>query len=1399
MAISGAHREIIKQGESGFYSLSYNNRSRLWTGVNDLGETGINGPWTFGPETLDNSDFVEGIRESDATCFIGLGCIDSRRRSGSDWIDVLQPLFIREVDINLVEEHLDIIPESGKWSPTPVLFERIEQIGAGRYEDVEEIAARQLERAQRVAARQNEGFSAALIDQVVDDFPELDGRLTPSETSCVLFVEPRGVSNFNIHLMRDYDTLVSRLAADPTDIGGLQVLERLGDVDPTEHNDPSDFVRLNDSQREAVRGILGHEYVTAVSGPPGCGKSQVVMSVLLNAWRLGLRTLFVSTNNKAVDVVLERLQRFESDYPVAVRAGSAKRARISQAMEHALAIVERENRIGSVETSEDRTNELRERRERLQTDLRDGVFSTVDQQKNAALNAYALSARTQNECEETRNGLMERLIDIHPNLITQERAEAAHTESSNWLNERVNVRAIIDEDTRLRHDKTSEKLRIESTRREHLDRFNFPVDSELAWLMTSITLQESEGWVRRLVSLIEGIERRDVEEFSWLPECDLFTSSKEASTRVLEAEGLASELRSNARTTSERLERREKSREKFKEAEAYLRKLYVDPNIVVPTDLLDAWLSEYRSSGDDAKHWKANLPFGRYREARRRLNSTMTSVRDHLPASLWEQINSTENSTNVTFLPIAEALTSLDKCKADLVQAEEEVGFSQNFVDQQAALVARLELPPLDFMNVEGTWITHARLLEEKAEKAGRAAEVWSRHEQVERTNASIRQIRSELEAKASASPPWRAFLSGPGRPLRTSLHNLERSLTSETLQVTRESISSGSLNEFIQAWSAALQKHALIEALKQDITAIPSSDERIQTWWEIRPSIFLNFETPVNLPNNGDPIVLHGDRLNDWLADWNEFNLTIEPDLKQKSSDELERANTELRRAASNVPGELGVTIQMRIEEILTLGDLWPIAEMNTLFEQFDPRYLEADIAGIDAQLEALSFTDAKKAWLQRVTANTDALEATDRLATAYRRNLRIQDRFNTDFKQMLDILPVWIVTGQSAQSIPLQPEIFDLVVIDEATQCTLTNILPLLYRAKRIAVIGDKHQLEPIPNVSVAQEEAIFSRYGLEELDHWLRHNETDVYRVGINCLPARESDVYSLDEHYRSNPLIIGFSNRHIYRQALELRTPLVERTGDEYPPGVYLRHISGNAERRSTSWVNQPEAEAAVEIAIDLLGESFISNVGIVTPFRPQVDLINEILERRRITGIEAAAVDAFQGDERDAMVFSPVMARGMRTGTVAWASQENRVNVALTRAREVLVVVADTDFCRAQDGIIKDLVNHCALVERIRENSPAELKLFGLLMLKGIHCENYLIIADMEEEFVIKGRVRDVVVRVDGSQHFESQAADDSRKATLAANGYTVIDFTGAEVLETPDYVLGEIQRVLDDQ
>jgi len=84
-------------------------------------------------------------------------------------------------------------------------------------------------------------------------------------------------------------------------------------------------VPLNAPQERAVQEILGNKPVTVISGPPGCGKSQVVVSLLVNAWKEGKTVLFASTTKAAVDVVYDRLRDFECDYPLAVRAGAKDR------------------------------------------------------------------------------------------------------------------------------------------------------------------------------------------------------------------------------------------------------------------------------------------------------------------------------------------------------------------------------------------------------------------------------------------------------------------------------------------------------------------------------------------------------------------------------------------------------------------------------------------------------------------------------------------------------------------------------------------------------------------------------------------------------------------------------------------------------------------------------------------------------------------------------------------------------------------------------------------------------------------------------------------------------------------------------------------------------------------
>ena len=132
--------------------------------------------------------------------------------------------------------------------------------------------------------------------------------------------------------MGDYQRLEELLQQDPTNIGGLRLLEDRPHHPTSEDIEVLPLVPLNDSQRRAVKTILEERPLTAISGPPGTGKSQVVVALLLNAWARGRTVLFASNNNKAVDVVRERVERFESEFPIAVRAGAKRSQNIQDVL-----------------------------------------------------------------------------------------------------------------------------------------------------------------------------------------------------------------------------------------------------------------------------------------------------------------------------------------------------------------------------------------------------------------------------------------------------------------------------------------------------------------------------------------------------------------------------------------------------------------------------------------------------------------------------------------------------------------------------------------------------------------------------------------------------------------------------------------------------------------------------------------------------------------------------------------------------------------------------------------------------------------------------------------------------------------------------------------------------------
>ncbi len=349
------------------------------------------------------------------------------------------------------------------------------------------------------------------------------------------------------------------------------------------------------------------------------------------------------------------------------------------------------------------------------------------------------------------------------------------------------------------------------------------------------------------------------------------------------------------------------------------------------------------------------------------------------------------------------------------------------------------------------------------------------------------------------------------------------------------------------------------------------------------------------------------------------------------------------------------------------------------------------------------------RDAWTARVTGSQAEVRellasffgANDRLyAAAGREFVRRLEEFASVIRGLGEHLPVWIVTNLSVRrSLPLKPALFDLVIIDEASQCDIASALPLLYRARRAVIIGDPHQLRHITVLREPEEVELARQCSAGDLlDDWsyVRHS---VYDLAARATRRADHEPIFLREHFRSWPLIAEFSNRRIYQSRLRLRTDLqrLRRRLDGRELGIVWHPVRGNVPATQRSAWNPAEVQAIRRLLQDWWDSGFLGRpdlrFGIVTPFRLQVDHIGELLRQQswwpELDGrLLVGTAHQFQGDECDVMIFSPVVSAGMRTRTRDWLTHtEHLLNVAITRARAVLHVVGDRHACVDAGGLL----------------------------------------------------------------------------------------------------------------
>lgn len=260
---------------------------------------------------------------------------------------------------------------------------------------------------------------------------------------------------------------------------------------------------------------------------------------------------------------------------------------------------------------------------------------------------------------------------------------------------------------------------------------------------------------------------------------------------------------------------------------------------------------------------------------------------------------------------------------------------------------------------------------------------------------------------------------------------------------------------------------------------------------------------------------------------------------------------------------------------------------------------------------------------------------------------------------KKFQKIFPVIATTCISAYRLGEPEPQFDMTIMDEASQCnTAVSLVPIL-RGEKLMLVGDPQQLNPVILLDEAANQKLRRRYQIaDEYDY----RKNSIYKTYLACDCV--SDEVLLRYHYRCNRKIIGFNNRKYYNSRLKICSE-----SQEAQPLVYVDVKDGKTDCKNMA---PAEAEVVIRLARDC-GER---TVGVITPFVSQRQLIEKRLKEEGLTNVSCGTVHAFQGDEKDVVIFSTALTDRTHASTYEWLKNNRElINVATSRAREKLIVLA----------------------------------------------------------------------------------------------------------------------------
>ena len=294
-------------------------------------------------------------------------------------------------------------------------------------------------------------------------------------------------------------------------------------------------------------------------------------------------------------------------------------------------------------------------------------------------------------------------------------------------------------------------------------------------------------------------------------------------------------------------------------------------------------------------------------------------------------------------------------------------------------------------------------------------------------------------------------------------------------------------------------------------------------------------------------------------------------------------------------------------------------------------------------------------------------------------------------NLKKLLRVFPIVATTCISAHRLGDPEPSFDMVIMDEASQCsTAMSLVPIL-RGASLMLVGDPQQLSPVILLDPADNKALRRKYSVTEEYDYI---ENSIYKCFLACDAV--SDETLLSYHYRCSPKIIEFNNRKYYNHKLHIASRETDPT-----PLVYVDVPNDTTDEKNTA----PQEVRRIDAYLSRHPDK---QVGIITPFARQRAAIEAMLRANHYDNASCGTVHAFQGDEKDVVIFSLALTDQTREKTYAWLkTNKELINVATSRAREQLVILSNQ---AALDRLHADSTDDdiYELVQYVRKNGQSEV-------------------------------------------------------------------------------------------